>query len=242
MLRRPVESASGCGASLGIDPTTPAGHDRSVANGGFRGRLGPKIKRKLTAFGLLVASSPALAHGEDVLAAIGLQAFSFFACVIALGLSKNLRPHRTAAAVGILLGLATFFWPLGTIAYRANATFINAAAVLSCPLFMLGACALSRWWDGRLNASMTADQTPPESLFSFLLGLLVWILVWVLGLAFVAGAIGTVIKGSHPGALLAFPGALIGLIFFLVHATVLGRRRYMQTHSKSEHAADTVAH
>lgn len=111
----------------------------------MRGSANPKMGRQLTAIILLVASSPALAHGEEVLATIGLQAFSFFGCVIALGLSKNLRSYRTAAAIGILLGVATFFWPFGAIAYRANAAVINVAAALSCPVFMLGAYALSRW-------------------------------------------------------------------------------------------------
>ena len=72
---------------------------------------------------------------------------------------------------------------------------------------------------------MATTATVPVSTLSFLAGLLVWLLVWVVGLGFLGGAVGTAIKGSHPGALLAVPGVLVGLVAYCVHATVLVRRR-----------------
>jgi hypothetical protein len=104
------------------------------------------------ALALATVSSQALAHGEDVLVSIGLQALSFFGCIVALGMSKYLKSHWLAAAGGALLGLATFVWPLGAIPYRENARFLNTAAVLACPLLMLVAHSLARWWRGRLRA------------------------------------------------------------------------------------------
>jgi len=102
-------------------------------------------RRLLLGFALATVSSHALAHGEGVLLPIGLQAISFFGCVVALGISKYLKSHRSAAAGGILLGLASFFWPLGALPYRDNATLINIGAVLVCPVLMLCAHSLAKW-------------------------------------------------------------------------------------------------
>ena len=101
------------------------------------------------ALALATFSSQALAHGEDVLVSFGLQALSFFGCIVALGLSRYLKSHWLASAGGALLGLATFFWPLGDIPYRENATLLNTAALLACPLLMLIAHSLARWLRGR---------------------------------------------------------------------------------------------
>ncbi len=68
---------------------------------------------------------------------------------------------------------------------------------------------------------MPPDHAVRDSSISFLAGLLVRLVVWVSGLGVVGWAIGTVIKGSHPGALLAIPSAAAGLIAFCIHAVIL---------------------
>jgi hypothetical protein len=95
---------------------------------------------------LSAVSTAALAHGEEVLLTIALQAVSFIGCAIAIGISKHLKPHRPAAAAGTLLGLATIVWPLGAIPYTANTTLINVSVLLACPAFMLCAYAVAAWW------------------------------------------------------------------------------------------------
>jgi len=72
---------------------------------------------------------------------------------------------------------------------------------------------------------MATSTSTRETMLSFLAGLLTWLVVWVLGLACLGWAIGVAIKGSHPGALLAIPGAMLGLIAYCVHAAILVRRR-----------------
>jgi hypothetical protein len=73
-------------------------------------------------------------------------------------------------------------------------------------------------------------------LFSFLAGLLMWLAVWVLGLGLFGWAVGVAVKGSHPGALLAIPAAVVDLIAYVVHAAILVRRRLRQPSNSTPHA------
>jgi len=76
---------------------------------------------------------------------------------------------------------------------------------------------------------MTATPKAGMPLAGFVIGLVFLFIFWVVGLAVVGAAVGTAVKGAHPGALLAIPGAAAGLICFAGHAIILIMRRLRQS-------------
>lgn len=76
---------------------------------------------------------------------------------------------------------------------------------------------------------MTTVPTTRKPLFIFVGYLAGLLFLWVIGLGTIGGAVGTAIKGAHPGALLAIPAAAAGALCFAGHAIILTMRRLRQS-------------
>jgi hypothetical protein len=96
-----------------------------------------KNRSILFSLALLATSTSALAHGEGSVIAFGLFVITFFGCFLAIRLSSYLHRHRLAAKLGAVFGLATLFWPVGSLPYSKYETQIDAYAMFACPIFML---------------------------------------------------------------------------------------------------------